>query len=257
MSSMRVGVQARIKKRAPLAMYVHCNSHVLNLCIAAAYSEKIAEHIGTEITRPRITSRQRHRANAESDNTEEYFRRNIAIPFCDILKTEMAVRFQTEDRKGATLFELLPVQITQLESADDLVTSLMLLEDDLLTPSSLRTEILLWKRLWEGQNVCDYPESLHECLKTIDEDVFPNVKHLKVACTLSISSCETERSFSTLRRTKTYLRNTMGEERLSGLVLMNVHHQDLKIDVGEICQIFISKNTRRMFEKCILNINKA
>lgn len=36
MSSMRVGVQARIKKRAPLAMYVHCNSHVLNLCIAAA-----------------------------------------------------------------------------------------------------------------------------------------------------------------------------------------------------------------------------
>ncbi|CAC5408033.1 unnamed protein product [Mytilus coruscus] len=36
MSSMRVGVQARIKERAPLALYVHCNSHVLNLCIAAA-----------------------------------------------------------------------------------------------------------------------------------------------------------------------------------------------------------------------------
>ncbi|CAC5408034.1 unnamed protein product [Mytilus coruscus] len=173
-------------------------------------------------------------------------------------KTEIAVRFQMEDRKGTTLFELLPAQITQLESADDLVTSLMLWEDDLLTPSSLRAEILLWKRLWDGKNVCDYPASLYDCLKTIDEDVFPNVQRLlTVACTLPISSCEAERSFSTLRRTKTYLRNTMGEERLSGLVLMNVHHQDLKIDVGEICQLFISKNTRRMFEKCILNINKA
>lgn len=36
MSSMRVGVQARIKEVSPLALYVHCNSHVLNLTIAEA-----------------------------------------------------------------------------------------------------------------------------------------------------------------------------------------------------------------------------
>lgn len=36
MSSERVGVQARIKEIAPLALYIHCNSHVLNLSIAAA-----------------------------------------------------------------------------------------------------------------------------------------------------------------------------------------------------------------------------
>ena len=34
MSSSRVGVQARIRALAPLALYVHCNSHVLNLSIA-------------------------------------------------------------------------------------------------------------------------------------------------------------------------------------------------------------------------------
>ncbi|CAC5383724.1 unnamed protein product [Mytilus coruscus] len=116
-------------------------------------AEKIAELIDTEISRPRITGRQRQRANAESNNTEEYFRRNIAIPFCDFLKTEMAVRFKSEDRKGIPLLKLLPAQIIKLTSADDLVTNLMRWEDDLLTPSSLRDEILLWKRLWDGKNV--------------------------------------------------------------------------------------------------------
>ena len=34
MSSSRVGVQARIRALAPRALYVQCNSHVLNLSIA-------------------------------------------------------------------------------------------------------------------------------------------------------------------------------------------------------------------------------
>ena len=38
MSSSRVGVQAKIKEHAPLAVYTHCNSHILNLSIAASSS---------------------------------------------------------------------------------------------------------------------------------------------------------------------------------------------------------------------------
>ena len=33
MASNRVGVQARIRQEAPLAVYVHCNGHCLNLVI--------------------------------------------------------------------------------------------------------------------------------------------------------------------------------------------------------------------------------
>jgi len=36
MSSSRVGVQARILEIAPRALYVHCNSHVINLAIASS-----------------------------------------------------------------------------------------------------------------------------------------------------------------------------------------------------------------------------
>ena len=36
MSSEKVGVQSQIKEHSPTALYTHCNSHVLNLSIAAS-----------------------------------------------------------------------------------------------------------------------------------------------------------------------------------------------------------------------------
>ena len=45
----------------------------------------------------------------------------------------------------------------------------------------------------------------------------------KVLLTMPVSTAYAERSFSTLRRLKTYLRNTMSQERLTGLALINAH----------------------------------
>lgn len=97
------------------------------------------------------------------------------------------------------------------------------------------------------------PKCLFDCLKVTDEDIFPNVRKLLIiACTLPVTSCEAERSFSTLRRTKTYLRNSMGDERLSGLTLMNVHNGYVDIEIEEICQLFIKSHRRRMFQRSLL-----
>ena len=57
-----------------------------------------------------------------------------------------------------------------------------------------------------------------------DPLVFPNVRKMLIRLmVLPVTSCEAERSFSTLRRVKTYLRSTMAQDRLTGLALMNVH----------------------------------
>ncbi|KAH3833222.1 hypothetical protein DPMN_106525 [Dreissena polymorpha] len=45
------------------------------------------------------------------------------------------------------------------------------------------------------------------------------------------------RSFSTMRRVKTYLRCTMGTEHMSGLVLLNIH-REREMDLEEIIDIF-------------------
>ena len=87
--------------------------------------------------------------------------------------------------------------------------------------------------------------SLIECVKYADEDRYPNIRVLLIiGCTLPVSSAETVRSFSGLRRIKSYRRNMMPEERLSGLALMCLHH-DLNINIDNICTTFVAKQKRR------------
>ena len=47
--------------------------------------------------------------------------------------------------------------------------------------------------------------------------------------TTPVTSCECERSFSRLRRIKTYLSSTMSEDRLNGIYLLYIH-KDIEID---------------------------
>jgi len=49
-----------------------------------------------------------------------------------------------------------------------------------------------------------------------------------------VTSATAERSFSSLRRLKTYLRNTMGQGRLNNVTILNTHTDvldDLDIDI--------------------------
>ena len=73
--------------------------------------------------------------------------------------------------------------------------------------------------------------ALAHCIHAADEDVFPNMRVLLIiACTIPVSSCEEERSFSALRRIKSYLQSTMSSERFAGLALMHLH-SDVDIEV--------------------------
>jgi hypothetical protein len=45
---------------------------------------------------------------------------------------------------------------------------------------------------------------------------------LKIWWTIPVNVCEFERSFSSVKRLKTYIRNTIGQERLSSLALINI-----------------------------------
>ena len=57
--------------------------------------------------------------------------------------------------------------------------------------------------------------------------VFPQVAQLlRLYFLVPVSSCSAERSFSCLRRLKTWLRNTMGQNRLSSLAIMNIEREE-------------------------------
>ena len=67
---------------------------------------------------------------------------------------------------------------------------------------------------------------------------------LKILWTIPVNSYQCERSFSCLKRLKTYLRNSMGEERLSGIALLNIE-RNFEINLDQIVTDFIVKKDIR------------
>ena len=71
-------------------------------------------------------------------------------------------------------------------------------------------------------------------------------KLLGLALTSPVSSCTAERSFSGLRRLKTYLRSSMSQERLNAVALMNVHKDIMqKLSIGDLLDKFIGRSSVR------------
>ena len=76
--------------------------------------------------------------------------------------------------------------------------------------------------MWKGKNDRreDIPDSIDATLEQIDKGAYVNIcTILQILISVPISSASCERSISTLRNLKTYLRNTMVQDRLNGLAL--------------------------------------
>ena len=82
----------------------------------------------------------------------------------------------------------------------------------------------MWRKKWATVNNSDLPktslETLQHCI------LFPNIQILlQIFSTSPISIATAERTFSSLKLIKSYLRNTMQEDRLNGLALLYVHQK--------------------------------
>ncbi|CAI6369710.1 unnamed protein product [Macrosiphum euphorbiae] len=66
-----------------------------------------------------------------------------------------------------------------------------------------------------------------EALSVCNPEIYPNIfKLLTIFVTLPVSTAQNERSFSSLKKIKTYLRNTMGQKRLNGLTMLSINRKD-------------------------------
>ena len=72
------------------------------------------------------------------------------------------------------------------------------------------------------------PNTLPNALKKCSQTCFPLAwSLLRIALCQPVTTASVERSFSALKRVKTWLRSTMGEARLSGLAMMHVHPEQI------------------------------
>ena len=151
---------------------------------------------------------------------------------------------------SAKLLGLIPSVVAkkpvQLDEVAEIYTS------DLPSPGTVKSEELRWKLKWQRTPEELRPTSLAKTIKQCDSDEYPNIfTLLKIACTLPITSCECERSFSALRRLDTYLRHTMKEKRLSALALIHIHY-DFPVDIAQAVNIFYNLHKRRLQIESVL-----
>ena len=92
------------------------------------------------------------------------------------------------------------------------------------------------------QDVVDFLRGLQPSTKAMYTELFKLVKLLLV---FPVSSCTPERSFSVLKRVKSYLRTTMSQERLNHCCIVNTYSAIAdEIDVKEIVTEFINSDSR-------------
>ena len=80
----------------------------------------------------------------------------------------------------------------------------------------------------------------------VGKAMLPDVAALvKIYYTLPVTTATGERSFSALRRLKTFLRSTMTQPRLNRAMLLHVHKDRCdRLDVMSMAKLFISANDR-------------
>ena len=182
----------------------------------------MAEKVGVAPTAPRIAERQRHRANAPAVDPKEHYRVNVAVPFFDHIISELDDQFSSLTLRVSKLLGLVPSVIQESRVTAQQLTGLVdLYKDDLPSPQLFSSEFQRWKIMVQNGRIA--ADSCASSLKACDPDDFPNLYMLlKIAATLPVTTCECERSISTMRRLNNYMRCTMGESRLSSLVLMHI-----------------------------------
>jgi hypothetical protein len=95
--------------------------------------------------------------------------------------------------------------------------------------SSFGSECVHFSKLIKCNNVKCTPLSMSKFLREEKlEDTFPNVDiALRMYLCTAVSNCSAERSFSTLKRIKSYLRSTLKEEKLNSLAILNIEAEIL------------------------------
>lgn len=241
------------------------NDAKVHAFVVAKFHE--AAKIGlTEPEQPRVQSgRRTQNAEPRFETVEDYYKHNYKLIFSTAVET-LTSRYQAQDIVTATHLENVLLQcsgnISEESFAESLSAVKTIYQDDIgenfdFEISQLRRYII----------VKEYSVSSVDDLRILFTEYFPPFLNgwrkifLAYLC-LPCTTCECERSFSTLRRIKSYLRSTMSQSRLNHCMMLNIHSTSageyfFRNDEHELARIideWIDKSTVRC--STFLKLNK-
>ena len=151
------------------------------------------------------------------------------------------MRTDANNKNAMNLLKLLPKNVNNFTVKNAKKLSLTYFEScGFSTPEDmaerLMNEISTYKGIFENDDITFLIENTKEH-QTIND-------LLIIAAIFPSTNAEVERLFSALRRVKDYLRNTISQERLNGVLLAH-SNRHIKIDEKIIFNNFVNKATRR------------
>lgn len=90
--------------------------------------------------------------------------------------------------------------------------------------------------------------SLRAIIDSKIESTFPNVATaLRIFLSIAATNCSGERSFSTLKRIKSYLRSSLGQEKLNNLSILSIESDLLNnLDTCDVINQFAREKARKI-----------
>jgi len=86
--------------------------------------------------------------------------------------------------------------------------------------------------------------AVSEALELCEASFYPHVhKLLTILMTLPVSAASAERSFSVVRRLKTWLLTNMSQDRMVGLALLHMH-RDINVTTEQVLVRFVKRKRR-------------
>ena len=150
---------------------------------------------------------------------------NVYLPFLDHILVGIDSCF---DKYGVLVHRMASLIPAIIVTRDDFNFKevLNIYSDDLPSPNRAEEEFIRWRREWLlADESVRRPDSIAKALKACDFHSFPNIYTLlQIYGTIAVTPCVCERSGSVLKRLNTYLRASMGRERMSGLAFLHINH---------------------------------
>ncbi|KAJ8897190.1 hypothetical protein PR048_002536 [Dryococelus australis] len=260
MSRHMKGAQAVISSKENRAIYIHCFSHSLNLALIHASSTNVLENVHTLVkyfneSAKRTAIFLNYKTDDGPTLAKKYYTVTYSLNIVNsqyetILSVLESLKSKESVANGlSALFEKTSIIEWEVENIRDQVLQICEHFERDLNVEMFRRQLAMLTELTAGRKI----NSVHDVLDSIRREQPQTRRLFSEVCTcltllliLPATSATAERTFSALRRLKTWLRSTMTQERLNHIAVLVVH-RDLAKDVSNLdtANKFISSKESR------------
>ena len=203
---------------------------------------------GKPIHVPGTSEREAKRKRKQTPDPETYFRTRIYEPLLRDLQDQLQFRSSKQTKKSMLLSKLVPGLSSFEDGGEEFFFEALEMYRTLLPPHtqmSAAGELKMWRNMWAGKPRSQRPVTYIDAFRRCPKNCFPLTwSLLRIGATQPVTTASVERSFSTLKRVKTWLRNRMGETRLSALAMMAIHPEHIPSPETVLHHFMLQKRRR-------------